>query len=133
MEKSHASQRLIFLSRSLAVFLFLSLITYLSLAAHPLGGNNLWIMQFKGSDKLVHFTLYCLFCLTVTWAYHPYIRKRRTFMIIFFFIILYGAFMEVCQGYIFPVGRTFSLLDIAANTVGVIISVIGYNFYHRIF
>ena len=132
MAKSQLIPGIYFLFRSLAVFLFLSLITYLSLAAHPLGGNNPWILQFKGSDKLAHFTLYCLFCLTVIWAYYPYIKKRKTFILIFLFIILYGIFMEICQGWIIPVGRSFELLDIAANTTGVTIAVICYNFYHKI-
>jgi len=125
------SKRTFFL-RCLAVFLFLTLITYLSLAAHPLGGVNTRFFQFREADKVVHFTLYCLFCLTVIWAYSPYIKKKSIFVLIFFSIIIYGAFMEICQGYIFPVGRTFSLLDIAANTFGVAIAVLFYNLYHRI-
>jgi len=126
------ASRWYFLLRTVAVMIFLILITYLSLAAHPLGGNTPWILKFRGSDKVAHFTLYCLFCLTVIWAYRPFIRNKKTFLLIFTFIILYGILMEVCQGWVFPVGRTFEFLDIAANITGVVIAVIVYNSYRKI-
>ena len=126
------NHRFYLLIRSFLVFLFLALLTYLSLATHPLGGNNPWILNFKGSDKVAHFTLYCIFCLTVTWAYYPYIKKRKVFLLIFLSIILYGIFMEICQGWIFPVGRSFELLDIAANITGVAIAAFCYNLFRRI-
>lgn len=119
-------------SRSVYVLLFLALITWLSLSPKPLGGFGPKFLDIAGADKIVHVTLYGLFCLLVLWAYFGYIHLKRTYLLIVALIILYGILMEVFQGFVVVAGRTFSGWDIVANIAGVILAVAGFNFYRRI-
>ncbi len=97
-------------------FLYLLMITMLSLippGALPLTGSDL----FPHADKVVHFGMYSIlaFLFFYTWPV-KFSGKYRQFIPLLL-VFVWGSSMEILQligGY----GRSFSYLDIAANTFG---------------
>jgi VanZ family protein len=69
-------------------------------------------------DKYVHFSFYFVF--TIFWYMFFTARRGGSFklaLLIFFFAVMYGAAIEICQG-LFATGRSADILDVAANTAG---------------
>ncbi len=78
-------------------------------------------------DKLIHSGLF--FVLTIAWfyAFAEKKNKKRIFVIIAFLSFCYAALSEFIQLYFIP-GRSFSLLDIAADALGVFLAYISSNY-----
>ena len=72
-------------------------------------------------DKWVHTLVYVLFSSLWLWAYQAQIQKKSVlFWIITTSVLVYGIVIEIVQGNFIP-SRSFDLLDIAANSLGILI------------
>lgn len=72
--------------------------------------------SFKHGDKVIHFTLFFIF--TVLLYFTTYFKKKIHLLGI---PILLGICIELIQ-YLMGMGRTFDILDIIANSLGVILA-----------
>lgn len=75
-------------------------------------------IEIQGNDKINHFIAYTVFSLNAGIL----VENFRKHLLILPLLILYGLFMEYCQGFV-P-GRSQSWLDALANTTGVAIGFI---------
>jgi VanZ family protein len=97
---------------------------FIILVLTMLPGNKLPEVNIYSFDKLVHFGIFGLLMhlllkdLKRTGALPGYIKFS------FFFCFLFGTSIEIIQ--IFVPGRNFSVYDIIANSIGV---VLGYFFF----
>lgn len=90
-------------------FLILLIIyTYLGLTSHP--ENTIPVYN----DLLMHFTGYTIAAFSISFAYPLWPTPRKAL-----FLIIYSIAIEVGQHFNPP--RTFSLMDILANTGGVVL------------
>lgn len=100
--------------RSLFV-LWAAAVAYASLKAPSLNPPS-FFLDFKNSDKLVHFIMYFGFCFWLFYSNLGWSRKRR-YIISLLISVLYGIAMEIMQE-IMAIGRSMDIWDAAANTVG---------------
>lgn len=98
------------------------------LGLHILPSENIpkppdWNISF---DKIVHFILFAVlsFLLLAIGSQYKKQNNASTFLLIALISIIYGALMESVQ--ILVPGREFHLLDLLADTMGVIAGLIGY-------
>jgi len=82
------------------------------------------IPLFKGIDKVVHIMMYFIFSMLSSWALKIELYRSRTLFILPA-TIGWGILMEIFQLEM-HIGRTFSWLDVLANTTGVAIGMIIY-------
>jgi VanZ family protein len=95
-----------------------SVIGYLSLAKldrNPLG------LPVVISDKLLHMGAYTVLSFAWFLTGHKNGWKRRYFSVAFVLLVLYGALLEYLQMKL-TIHRVGDLLDIAANTMGVLLA-----------
>jgi VanZ family protein len=76
---------------------------------------------WEHSDKAVHFVLYFVLSVLVISSLHNKSRYAITLII----SVLFGIIIEALQEFM-QLGRTFSMLDILANAVGVCIGLTSY-------
>jgi len=73
-------------------------------------------------DKIVHITLYFVFCFFVQKGiikhYHHY---KKPLLIGALFVVIFGGLMEIMQHYLFT-GRNGNIFDFLANLFGCILS-----------
>lgn len=117
----------------IAVFLFfLGLIAFGSLTPPKSFPKLLSIPHF---DKVVHFLMYFIFCILGIWAKDKRVWQNsiykgttpvlRDYIFILFIAIVWGLLMEVAQ-YLMGFGRSYSSLDLLANTTGAISGTVLY-------
>ena len=94
---------------------YLSLITFGSLSS----SNNISTPDFKYLDKIIHLISYAILCLIIFLIFETF-KTKASMWFAFLFSMAYGIFIEILQLMI-TISREFSLLDILANTVGVLI------------
>ena len=103
------------------------LIAYLSLS-RPVQLN----LEITFLDKILHLVAY--FTLTVSWLFA--LKDYSNNKIIFISLFLYGVLMEFLQGWL-TTYREKDILDVIANTVGVLIAMLVFNkllkYYVKIF
>jgi len=103
------------------------LIAYLSLSK-PVQLN----LEITFLDKILHLVAY--FTLTVSWLFA--LKDYSNNKIIFIGLFLYGVLMEFLQGWL-TTYREKDILDVIANTVGVLIAMLVFNkllkYYVKIF
>ncbi len=105
--------------RFLLVILYVGIIAALSL----LPTSDLPpIPLFRGADKIIHFAMYFFFSLFFCWALKTEMSYSRLFFIIPV-TIGWGVLMEVMQLEMHQ-GRSFSLFDMLANSIGVFAGVL---------
>ena len=95
--------------------IYVSLITFGSLSS----SNNISMLDFKHIDKIIHLISYAILCLIIFLIFETF-KTKAGIWFAFLFPTAYGIFIEILQLMI-TTSREFSLLDILANTVGVII------------
>jgi len=113
----------------LTIVFFLSTMTVPDVSSVPL-------VNIPHFDKIIHFSMY--FILATLWMLDDF-KKTKAFrmfnlIIIMIFSISYGLLMEVVQQIIVQ-DRTGDILDVLANTIGVIIAILIFrniNFYRKI-
>ena len=77
------------------------------------------IPSFSYEDLLVHFVIYAIYAIILLWAWQPDIRRHPLMPVTVMLIcVSYGILMENLQPIVQPHDRTFSWLDITANTLG---------------
>lgn len=109
--------RLLSTLRRYALFLlvfYILLVTVLSL----ININKLPDLGSDFDDKLYHMGAYSVFVF-LSFNYLKKIDMKNAVLIAMIFSIIYGIIIELLQE-VLNVNRTFDLLDILANTVGVI-------------
>ncbi len=80
---------------------------------------------FAGADKVVHFLMYFIFALLGCWS----VKKTSIhshFKVILPMSIGWGIIMEIFQ-LTMHLGRSFSWLDVLANSIGAVGGIIVYN------
>ncbi len=84
-------------------------------------------------DKIIHFAMYYILSFLIIYSNHTNKNNNFTFKktstISFIISFAYGITIEIMQHYIF-ISRGFDILDIIANTSGILISIL---FYKKIF
>ena len=86
--------------------------------------NKISFFDVPYKDKYVHFSFY--FVMVVLWvlSLNPvYPKKRRLRLMVFSFAVVYGIFIEICQG-LFTNGRSADILDVLANSAGAALAVL---------
>ena len=82
-----------------------------------------YVPNWSFSDKIAHVLMYLFYTLIASAMFYSQSFKRIISLAILY-TILFGVFMEFCQMMIKGAGRTGSLGDIVANTIGTIIGAI---------
>ncbi|MCC7331550.1 MAG: VanZ family protein [Flavobacteriales bacterium] len=101
---------------------WLLIITILS----GLPGNKIPQLPVINFDKLVHVGVYFVFSITVLASNWIKTNNLKYSVLVIFFGVFYGGFMEICQHYIF-INRSGSCLDFFANTIGSIFGVLFFS------
>ena len=83
-------------------------------------------IQLSHSDKIYHVIAYFILGLTWLLSFPKSLQKKKLKYAIVIFCIIYGIVIEVLQATL-TAYRTASLLDVVANTVGVIVAMTLYN------
>jgi len=83
-------------------------------------------IQLSHSDKIYHAIAYFILGLTWLLSFPKSLQKKKLKYAIVIFCIIYGIVIEVLQATL-TAYRTASLLDVVANTVGVIVAMTLYN------
>jgi VanZ family protein len=91
-----------------------------------------WFPIPKFTDKVVHFSMYFIFtALLILSLIEIYPNKK--FKILFISSIIafcYGVLMEVLQKFLF-IGRSAEVLDVVANTTGIIACLVIIEIYKQ--
>lgn len=94
---------------------------------------NIIIIPFF--DKMVHLVLYFIFTIFLFAAFSQYYAdhnfKSRTFIYGSAIALGYGILIELMQLYIFS-HRSFEILDIVGNIIGIIAALASYPAIHRL-
>lgn len=85
-------------------------------------------MHYIHLDKIGHFALYFIFCITLLFGFYKHSRSdnslsRSQFIAAIIISILYGIGIELLQASYFET-RQFELLDILANSIGAMLGAI---------
>jgi len=100
-------------------YLLLAYATYGSLTPYPPGAMEVV------SDKFIHTAGYFLFYLSADLAFVPDRRRLRKVFLLFAYSVLIEA------GQYFIPSRSFSLLDMAANLIGLLLGLAACTWLHR--
>lgn len=86
-------------------------------------------------DKMVHLVLYFIFAIFLFSSFSKYYSnhyyKARTFIYGSTIALGYGVLIELMQLYVFT-HRSFEILDIVGNIVGIIAALASYPAIHRL-
>ncbi len=97
--------------------------------------NHFNIVVIPYLDKMVHLVLYYIFAVFLFSGFSQYYaihqRKARTFIYGSSLALGYGILIELMQLYIFS-HRSFELLDIVGNFVGIFAALASYPAIHRL-
>ncbi|MGC1205373.1 MAG: VanZ family protein [Flavobacteriaceae bacterium] len=108
-------------SALLLVIIYTILLTFVSL----IKPENIPNIEVSYSDKIFHFLAYCL--LTFFWFcaffYHFNFKKSKSIIFAAIVSIVFGIIIEVLQDKL-TTYRTLDILDVVANTSGVILAVL---------
>jgi len=87
-------------------------------------------MSIPSSDKVFHVIAY--YFLMKSWLYALSQKDRFTQRVkyVFFGCVIYGIVIEALQGVITSY-RTASILDILANTGGIILAILTFHFFEK--
>ena len=100
-------------------------VCYLSLAPDPMPESQS-IFDFPGSDKVMHFVMYCGLTATFCFDYyrsptHRY-NERIGFSITFIVATIAGGIIEILQ-HTMNMGRSGDVIDFLADTVGACVGI----------
>ncbi len=109
----------------LVVFYIIS-ITVLSL----ININRLPDIGTNHDDKLYHASAYFVFVI-LSFNYLKKIEVKKAVLIAMVFSVFYGIIIEVLQ-HVLNTNRTFDILDIVANTIGVILGYFIIQYFNKL-
>jgi VanZ family protein len=107
---------------AISVALFIGYLSLKKMEALPI--------QFSQSDKMYHAVAYFLLGFTWLLSFPKSSQKKKLKYAIVILCIIYGIVIEVLQGTL-TAYRTASLLDVLANTAGVIAAMMLFNKVYR--
>lgn len=82
------------------------------------------IELFRGADKVIHFMMYFIFSILFCWTLKTELNYSRIIFIVLV-TVGWGILMEFLQ-LDMHMGRSFSLYDALANTIGVAFGILFY-------
>lgn len=93
---------------------------------HAIPGSDLpksSFLDFYQADKLVHALIFAMsfFFIVKLFSRQYYYQKKRYIIVA---LILYGLFLECCQGFFF-VDRSMDVFDWLADSLGVFMAALG--------
>ena len=102
-----------------------SIIIVVVCSDQPVEAGLLDWMHFSHLDKIGHFGLYFILCITLLFGFYKFSTSddspiRSQIIIAVLISILYGIGIEILQASCFET-RQFELLDILANSIGAIV------------
>ncbi len=109
--------------KKIILILYIILITTLSVMP---ASDIPKLKTFPYFDKLVHLFMYAGFAFLMLWQMNENTSKKKYF-IVFCIVFGWGLMMEIIQG-ISNMGRSFELIDIIANTSGIILGLLTWVF-----
>ena len=75
-------------------------------------------------DKANHFIAFFVLYLLLSLAYKNFKTLKK-----FLLLLLFGLQIEIVQSFIN--GRYFSLMDIVADTIGIVLGILFYKYFYR--
>jgi len=111
--------------------LFIAVLFTISITIGSLVKSDLIAVEIVSvSDKTYHFIAY--FLLMLSWLYAFFKKKSFTQYVKYIIIgcIAFGIIIEILQG-VTTTYRTFSFLDVVANTFGVVLASILFHFFEK--
>ncbi len=87
------------------------------------------IPEFRGFDKIVHFSMYFIFSLLLCWALRTELNYSWLFLVVPV-TVGWGVFMEFMQLRM-HIGRNFDIHDMIANSIGVGVGILVYILLSR--
>lgn len=87
-------------------------------------------IQLSHSDKIFHAIAYFLLGLTWLLSFPKSLQKKKVKYAVVISCVFYGIVIEVLQATL-TTYRTASLLDIVANTVGVLVAMTLFNWVYK--
>jgi len=111
------------LIKKIILFLYIALITTMSILP---ASDIPKLKTFPYFDKMVHIIMYAGLSYLMLWNLSENSSKRK-YLGTFCFVFGWGFLMEIIQG-ISNMGRSFELIDIIANTSGIILGFITWVF-----
>ena len=82
-------------------------------------------LTFSLSDKLIHGLYYAT--MTFFWLLSSKVKMNQKYIQVGFSVFLFGLVLEILQD-VLPVQREIDVLDLFANTVGILIAVVTARF-----
>lgn len=95
--------------------------------ASHIPGDKIHPPEFLGYDKFWHALEYAILALTLLYAQRVKLQGQN--FLILLFCIGYGISDEIHQ-YFIPL-RHASILDVVADSIGALLSILGWNLFHR--
>jgi VanZ family protein len=92
------------------------------------------LFNFPGSDKLVHFVLFCVLALLIykNFLLNGSYNHKTISKSVLIIITLFGLTTEVIQGLTANIlKRNFDLLDLVADICGSIVAILIFYFYNK--
>lgn len=89
------------------------------------------LLLFAHADKLIHFLMYFIFAALALWSLDPRSQfsqryPKWKYVLVLLMAFTWGTVMELLQRFLAS-GRQFSLLDMLANSLGAVLSILMYN------
>ena len=103
----------------------------LALSLYPFAVENQGIKLIPHADKYVHLCMHALMSFLLTCNLKPRKWISQTVLILATISVLYGTVIEVIQE-LMNLGRHFDILDILANSIGVLLGLTGYFLLKKI-
>ncbi len=99
---------------AIAITLSIAFLSLVKLGTMP-------IVSFSHTDKIAHAIAYFVLCFCWLWAVGSFAKKKVRTLAVVSLCICYGILIEVIQ-MTYTNYRTGSLLDILANTIGILLA-----------
>ncbi|PNR94741.1 VanZ family protein [Petrotoga sp. 9PWA.NaAc.5.4] len=106
-------------------FIYIILVLYLTVSVPKINYNT-----FKGEDKIVHFLIYFIGADLFFTAFYKKSKTLYFFIFLSFFLLIpfITEFLQLLTPY-----RSYSLLDMAANYVGIFVGYLFFMFKYKAF
>jgi VanZ family protein len=89
-----------------------------------------FIIQLSHIDKAYHTVAYFLLAFSWLFSFPKSFENRKLKYTIVIWCIMYGIIIEVLQGTL-TIYRSASLLDVLANTVGIILAMVLFKQFYK--
>ncbi|MCU0610534.1 MAG: VanZ family protein [Candidatus Eisenbacteria bacterium] len=87
--------------------------------------------EFPNRDKCLHFLMYGVLAVLLTWALQLHAVKSRTRLLVAISCAAYGLAVEILQVLVLPGDRMFSAWDAVANLAGAACAIVALGAIRR--